>query len=259
MTQTTLPNSLAISEHPHRLIAKRVFKTEETTSTNEIMLKDPNKIFQSGDVLWSLKQNEGRGRYQRTWISNKGGLYFSLLFEDITSLTAFFPFILLIALAIRNNLAEKTHDDFFTIKWPNDIYADHHKIGGILVQSQTILNKTRAVAGVGININNTIQSVRNLRNPAVSLYELTGDETDLNVFFKALLDKTDEYYRDFIHGKFPEYLPILNQHLYSRNEPTIFSIGNSQRIVTPKEFTKDGHIVCDEGGESAIFVMGEFI
>lgn len=240
---------------PHRQIAKRVFKTEEITSTNAVLLTDTKNRFQSGDVLWSLKQSKGRGRFDRVWESREGGLYFSILFEDIPGLSAFYPFVLLCALAIRNALDDRTHEDFFTIRWPNDIYADHHKIAGILIQSQSGGQYSRAVIGMGINLNNPMQHIPNLRTPAISLYELTGHTTAPHNLLRDILDRADRYYRDFIHNRFDLYLPELNCVLYSKDQPLILSEGKHQRIVIPKEFTRDGHLRCEEDGETVILMI----
>ncbi|HAE86938.1 TPA: biotin--[acetyl-CoA-carboxylase] ligase [Candidatus Marinimicrobia bacterium] len=248
------PSNLEIITYPHRQIAKRVFKTIEITSTNDVMLKDPEKIFHSGDVLWSLRQSKGHGRYNRVWNSPQGGLYFSILFEDIPRLGSLYPYVLLCALAIRNVLADRTGEDFFTIKWPNDVYADHHKIAGILIQSQTAYQSSRAVIGMGINLNNPMQHISNLRLPAISLYELTGNPTDPKSFLEDLLDRADAYYRDFIHQRFSHYLPELNRLLYSKDKPMILTEGKHQQIVIPREFTKDGYLRCEEDGETVILM-----
>ncbi len=249
------PSKPEIFTYPHRQIAQRVFKTEKITSTNDMLLKDPEKIFHSGDVLWSLTQSKGRGRYNREWNSPQGGLYFSILFEDIPRLGAFYPYVLLCALAIRNILADRTREDFFTIKWPNDVYADHHKIASILIQSQSANQSSRAVIGMGINLNNPMQHIPNLRSPAISLYELTGHPTDPKTFLEDLLDRADTYYRDFIHQRFSHYLPELNRVLYSKDKPLILTEGKHPRIVIPREFTQDGYLLGEEDGETVILMI----
>ena len=252
---TCLKTSPELLEFPHRHIACRVFKTSKITSTNQVLLSDPDKIFHSGDVLWSLEQSEGRGCYKRIWESGKGGLYFSVLFEEIPNLSAFYPFVLLFALAIRNTLANFTHEDFFSIKWPNDIYADDHKIAGILIQSQTINDKSRAVVGAGINVNNAMLTIPNLRNPAVSLYELTGQDTELDILLQAVMDSADMFYKEFIHNRFSRYLTELNRYLYSKDKPLILTEGKNHRIVIPRRFTDNGYLMCEEDGETVILMI----
>jgi len=252
---TCVNTEFELLESPRRQIARRIFKTDNITSTNQVLLSDPDKIFRSGDVLWSLEQSEGRGRYDRTWESGKGGLYFSILFEDIPGLTAFYPFVLLFALAIRKTMADKTHEDYFTLKWPNDIYADDHKIAGILVQSLTFKNKSRAVIGAGINVNNAMLTTPNLRTPAVSLMELTGNYTDLSPLLQDILDYSDTLYKEFIHNRFSNYLPEMNRVLYSKDKPFILTEGKKQRIIIPRELTSGGHLLCEEDGETVILMI----
>ncbi|MDD5583361.1 MAG: biotin--[acetyl-CoA-carboxylase] ligase [Candidatus Marinimicrobia bacterium] len=240
---------------PHRHIAQRIFKVDTLTSTNRILLENPSDTYQSGDVLWSLEQTAGHGRFNRSWFSEKGGLYFSILFEDIPNLSSFYPFVLLCALAIRNTLAKKTTENIFSIKWPNDVYSNHHKIAGILIQSCSLGKVSRAVIGIGININNPIQHLQALHTPAISLCEITGQQEPLEPLLQDILDTINSYYIDFINNRFSLYLPALNRALYSKDMPLLLAETKRQRIVIPKEFTKEGYLLCEENGKTVILMI----
>jgi biotin-(acetyl-CoA carboxylase) ligase len=108
---------------------------------------------------------------------------------------------------------------------------------------------------MGINLNNPMQHLSNLRSPAISLYELTGNPTEPESFLEDLLDRADAYYRDFIHLRFSHYLPELNRVLYSKDKSLILTEGKHQRIVIPREFTKDGYLKCEEDGETVILMV----
>ena len=77
-----------------------------------------------------------------------------------------------VALAVRATISSYT-DRKVTVKWPNDIYVDDYKIGGILIQN-TISGKTiqNSIVGIGLNINE-IEFPDDIPNPT-SLARLTG-------------------------------------------------------------------------------------
>ncbi|MFN1208770.1 biotin--[acetyl-CoA-carboxylase] ligase, partial [Enterococcus lactis] len=64
------------------------------------------------------------------------------------------------------------------IKWPNDIYFQDRKAGGILIEN--IINGQLwkwAVVGVGLNINQ-VQFLGDIESKAVSLKQITGKTFD---------------------------------------------------------------------------------
>ena len=72
------------------------------------------------------------------------------------------------------------------LKWPNDLFCDGKKLGGILVESQTLADGVvAAVVGVGINVNTMPEEVRATR-PITSLSEQTRSLVDLQAVTEAV-------------------------------------------------------------------------
>lgn len=97
-------------------------------------------------VIVAGEQTKGKGRRGKTWISPKGGLYFSVVITDpdllnlgIYSLTA--------ALSLCEALPAEANAK---IKWPNDILIGGKKVSGILLETAT--DPSRLIIGIGINI-----------------------------------------------------------------------------------------------------------
>ncbi|KAI9895806.1 hypothetical protein PsorP6_019470 [Peronosclerospora sorghi] len=94
----------------------------------------------AGIICYTELQSSGKGRGTNTWSSPEGCLTFSFqsVFVDGTTL----PFQqYLVALAIIKAVetvhsSELGNAGSVRIKWPNDIYANQVKIGGILCQSE---------------------------------------------------------------------------------------------------------------------------
>lgn len=135
-----------------------------------------------GTVIYADCQTAGRGRYDRTWVSQVGGLYFSVLLKPpynpfLASLTQ------LMALAICQAL--ETYGLSPAIKWPNDVQVDGQKISGIL--SEAVFDKSvfqAVVLGVGININQN--DVSHVGQPATSL-KILGVQTTRETVLKNVL------------------------------------------------------------------------
>jgi BirA family biotin operon repressor/biotin-[acetyl-CoA-carboxylase] ligase len=94
-----------------------------------------------GDVVVADEQTAGQGRHGHTWHSESGtGLYCSIVLEPHPALT----------LALGLATAEAIGLDC-DLRWPNDVLLGGKKVAGILVQ----LVDEKAIAGIGINVNNT--------------------------------------------------------------------------------------------------------
>ncbi len=239
-------------------IGKTIFHSKKITSTNKIILDNVDGIFSNGDVFFTDIQTKGVGRYNREWDSQKGGLYFSILFQKITDLQKFYKFIILIALAIKKQLEELSNDfTNFKIKWPNDIYYKDKKICGILSQTKIQGNEISLVIGVGININNQFSNKDNFRNPPISLKEILNKKSDVYLILQTLIKKFNYYYDEFLDDNFNNYLPDLNKSIYKKNEQINFTKSNKTISIKPLEFSQNGHLICEINGKRKLFSFGE--
>lgn len=100
------------------------------------------------------QQTGGRGRRGRTWISEPGNLYASLLLNDPAP-SALLPGICFVAaLALHDAVLDTTSGlapASLKLKWPNDLLMDGKKIAGILVEGVSQGGLHDAVIGFGVN------------------------------------------------------------------------------------------------------------
>jgi BirA family biotin operon repressor/biotin-[acetyl-CoA-carboxylase] ligase len=180
---------------------KIVFKDEALSSMDAGFEITHN--FEEGLVFFVKKQNSGRGRQGRLWVSPLGGLYCSLFFkpdwlvQDISKMT------LLAAVAISEAVDEQTGADV-KIKWPNDLLIDGKKVAGILTESK-IFGQTveHVIVGIGVNVNT---AMLDLPEGAVSLKHLTGREYDLRKILDDILARFDFWYEDSRQNGFESML-----------------------------------------------------
>lgn len=141
----------------------------ETDSTNSELMRRGRAARVEPTLLVAQTQRAGRGRLGRDWVSHAGdsltvslGLALSPVSWDGLSL------------AVGISVADSLHADI-QLKWPNDLYVDGCKLGGILVETCTWPGAGRgerfAVIGIGLNMA-LPESSEGLRTPPAALRSL---------------------------------------------------------------------------------------
>lgn len=134
------------------------------------------------------EQRQGRGREGRCFASPEGGLYVSLLVaarsEDLPAGT-----VALIALAAAEAIEAGIHRPV-SIKWPNDLWIDGKKVGGILLE--TTQAGGPIVAGLGLNVAAVPPDLpADIRAETSSLADAAGRPVDQGQLLTALLVAVD--------------------------------------------------------------------
>lgn len=157
---------------------------DQTGSTNADLMADPHTCHQQ--VLIAMHQHSGAGRRGSQWASPLGGnLYLSAGWHFGVSLRRVAVLPLIVAARVADEI-ESLLPSAIQLKWPNDLFCDGKKFGGILVESQTLSDGViAAVIGVGINVNTTPAEVR-VHRPITSLSEQTGALVDLQAVAEAV-------------------------------------------------------------------------
>jgi BirA family biotin operon repressor/biotin-[acetyl-CoA-carboxylase] ligase len=106
----------------------------------------------AGSLVLADAQRAGRGRNGRSWASHPGGGLWLTLIERPADPAA----LQVLSLRLGLRLAEVL-DRYATarvgLKWPNDLYVDGGKLGGILVEARWREGRADwAAIGIGINV-----------------------------------------------------------------------------------------------------------
>lgn len=119
------------------------------SSTNTLLKEMAINGEKEGKVIIALSQSAGRGRYDRKFYSDKGGIYMSILLRPQRQLNIA---ILTAATAVAvSDAIEEIAGKTTQIKWVNDILVDNKKVCGILCEGGFIGNSGFVVVGIGIN------------------------------------------------------------------------------------------------------------
>lgn len=102
-------------------------------------------------AVFSNAQSAGRGQRGRTWHSPPGaGLYLTVVWPSARPLLAQSGASLVAGLAVRAALAGFGIDA--QLKWPNDVWVDQRKLGGILVEALAAAGGSTLLVGIGLNL-----------------------------------------------------------------------------------------------------------
>lgn len=132
----------------------RQIELDETPSTNlECLARaragDPGSLW-----VTARRQTGGRARRGRSWVSEPGNLYASLLLIDPAPMERLSSLPLAVSLAVYDAIRFEVPGDVeVKIKWPNDILVGGRKTSGILLEGEMLADGRYAlVIGCGINI-----------------------------------------------------------------------------------------------------------
>ncbi len=172
------------------------------------------------------EQTTGYGRLQRNFESQKGGLYFSTQIKSNLPLADFTPYSLVSGLSILSVLKNKFPTLNVTLKYPNDIYINNKKFGGILIEN---IKNDYYILGIGLNINNQTFS-ENLIEIVTSLsIETKTEKLDLDSLLKDILK---ELYSNFLvferHGFSPFHAEYTKNCLNLKKEVYVTYQGEKQ-------------------------------
>jgi BirA family biotin operon repressor/biotin-[acetyl-CoA-carboxylase] ligase len=140
---------------PNLLNDYHLLTFDQLDSTNEEAKRLAKGGGSHGAVIWAKKQTGGKGRLGRSWISQEGNLFVSVLLQPDKKLEELPQLSFVAAVAVIEAMAPMFEkDNKLTCKWPNDILLNGKKLGGILLESfrTDSKDKTWVVVGVGINI-----------------------------------------------------------------------------------------------------------
>lgn len=242
-----------------RWLGRKYVYAEELASTNSLGYELAEKGEPMGTVIVADRQTAGRGRKGRSWESPEGGLWFSLLLrpaftpQEAASLTTVTAVGICRGLMYYPGLGAE-------IKWPNDIFADGKKIGGILSEMKVDNNKLAyAVIGIGINISAGELSA-DLRDTAVGMESILGDSVDRKELLCRLLLGLESAYDQYFSGQ--------KEMLFEEWKENSLVIGKAVTVKTvsgdvkgkPVGLTDDGFLLLDMGnGRGAKVISGDLI
>ncbi len=223
---------------------------QSVDSTNNYAMRQVHEGMAEHGMAWLARQQTvGKGQAGRQWESTAGENILMSILLDTSELLLQDQFSLSAAMASAchafiNSYARKN----VYIKWPNDIYWNDSKAGGILIEN-IIQGQTWkwAAVGLGININQTVFPAH-LPNP-VSLRQITGSHYPVSQIAEELHQKVLFYFRQLTGGNGRAILHYYNSALYKRGQAIQLKTNSRAITATLKGITIEGRLLIEETEE----------
>jgi BirA family biotin operon repressor/biotin-[acetyl-CoA-carboxylase] ligase len=225
------------------------------STNNYAMAQVQSDEVQHGTAWFAHSQTAGKGQRGRRWHAQPGQNITMSAALHINGLAVSEQFYLSAAIALAaHDLFSRYAISESCVKWPNDIYWNDRKAGGILIENIIRGNNWQwAVAGTGININQT--AFGDNAGRAVSLKQVTGKTFDVIELAKELRGYEIERYNELLDDK-GSILREYNQVLYKKDKPVRLRKENIVFEAVIKEALPDGRLRV-EGAAWEFFNFGE--
>lgn len=185
------------------VIGRRIVCLAETVSTNNDAFRLAEQGADEGTVVLADKQNGGRARLGRNWLSPTGvNLYCSVILRPSCMPYEAPQLTFLSAVAVARSI-ERNTGLAPQIKWPNDVLINGKKVAGLLNEMSAETDGVNfVILGIGVNLNmDADQFGADLRHPATSLLIESGNKVWRSVFAATMLNELDQLYAEFrAHG-----------------------------------------------------------
>ncbi|MFR7752286.1 MAG: biotin--[acetyl-CoA-carboxylase] ligase [Agathobacter rectalis] len=240
-------------------VAKEVLYFDTIDSTNTKAQELAEKGYPSGTLVVADKQESGKGRRGRSWVSPSGtGIFMTLMIKPDINPNNASMLTLVAALAVAKAITSVTGEEAL-IKWPNDIVVNGKKVCGILTEMNAQFDYiNNIVVGVGINVHNESFPEEISQMASSLMIEAGGKRFHRAQIIAETMLYFEQYYDTFL--KTQDLSALVREYdelLVNRNK--------SVRVLDPKEpfdgkamgITPKGELIVDTWESRKLVSSGE--
>ena len=188
-------------------------------------------------AVYTFDQTKGRGQYGNTWNTlTDQNLAFSFCVQKDKICYSNSLFNYYTAVLFQKFFANLTNAEV-KIKWPNDLILKNKKFAGILIEAKKVNNVEVFIIGIGVNVLQT--DFQNLPKAGSILTE-TGKSCDLHKLAEDLFSFLNENISAEISEE--KILQNFNEHLFRKNEVSVFEIKGLRQNGIIKSADSDGYL-----------------
>lgn len=241
-------------------VGQNLIKLSAVDSTNNYLknLMSKSEPLPEGTVIMADDQFAGKGQQQNTWYSEpKKNLTFSILLHPkFLPIDKQFLLNMAVSLGINKALSKYLGSDV-CIKWPNDIYYQHKKLGGVLIENTIVGNVLKsAVVGIGVNINQQ-KFPSELKDKATSLRQILQEDVNLELILAEICSQIECMYLQLKAGKDTSIYDDYVSNLYRINKLASYRQNGEVFEGIIKGVSKTGLLSIDVNGELLTFNFKE--
>lgn len=239
---------------------QKLITLNEVSSTNDYLKDRLSKStpFREGTVIMAVDQQEGRGQRGNKWISEPGkNLTFSLLLKPaFLDIGTQFDLNIAISVSVIQCL-QALLGDRVLIKWPNDIYVNDKKLGGMLIENTISgVEWKESIVGIGINVN---QDHFGELTRACSLKQLLQEEYILTDLLYELCERIEANYTKLKLKGISQLKSFYIQHLFGHNQVREYGIDGVRVLGKIVDVSRGGQLILDFEGHHASFGFKEIV
>ena len=240
-------------------VAKEVLYFDTIDSTNTKAQELDEKGYPSGTLVVADKQESGKGRRGRSWVSPSGtGIFMTLMIKPDINPNNASMLTLVAALAVAKAITSVTGEKAL-IKWPNDIVINGKKVCGILTEMNAQFDYiNHIVVGIGINVHNESFPEEISQMASSLMIEAGGKRFHRAQIIAETMSYFEQYYDTFL--KTQDLSALVREYdelLVNRNK--------SVRVLDPKEpfdgkamgITPKGELIVDTWESRKLVSSGE--
>ena len=184
-----------------------------------------------GTLLVAAEQTDGRGRRGNDWFSPAGGgIWASLVLRPGISARQLGSVGMLASLSLCLGIEQHTGLKPL-IKWPNDLYLDGKKLGGVLCEADWRAGQLQyLVLGFGLNVN-VEKFPGGLAENSTSLSRAKGGPIHRTALLADILLKLEEGYFQLLTDGFASFLPRVQVRDYLKSRQVLVEFENGNRLA----------------------------
>ena len=232
---------------------KSIYVFNELDSTQDYANALPITESVHGTLVIARKQNVGKGRIGRSWISPEGGLWMSIVIRPEFSVDNIIFIQFIASLAVADAIQQATNIRS-RLKWPNDVLINGKKVCGILVDVNLEGKDKKIVMGLGLNANIESTLINNYltadTTKATTIKEEYGNDIDLVNITKSIVDRIEYYYNFLSSGKALEIIELWKQNSDMFGRRAIVYDGIEKIMGEVVDIDQDGSLLMKLGDGS---------
>ncbi len=210
-------------------------------------------------IVTSEEQSKGRGRLNRKWFSPKGSnLYTTYSFTIPEMPHSSNPITLVLALSISEVLQKLGLS--VQIKWPNDLYINSKKMGGILAEVESDKETKQVFLGFGLNVNVTADALSTQDFEATSLLIETKKQWEIKTLASSIESTFKRDLDIFVQKGFQPFQKAFEGISFFHGKTIRLDIGNEVLAGSYQGVNEEGALLLKlQSGETKAFLSGEII
>tara|TARA_E500000178_G_scaffold190331_1_gene188407 strand:- start:1458 stop:2369 length:912 start_codon:yes stop_codon:yes gene_type:complete len=244
-----------------QLKALHIYQSLDSTNkmATELIQQKAESETPSGTVILSEYQTMGRGRRGEHWVSPfAANLYLSIIWDFDQGASALQGLSLGIGVAVSRALKQLGLGDV-RLKWPNDIYINNKKLGGILLEMVgDPAGQCTVIIGIGINHSMPVQSGQAIDQAWTDIASSSQDPISRNILAAKIINYCFDILGDYQQKGFEHYQQEWQAIDAFKGKQATVSTANKSTKGTLMGVDKFGALKMKlENGKIASFIGGE--